>query len=63
MEAIHLLFALNISSSGRYAKGLGEEHRYIFGLAVDYIAHLKAVGLSGNINTSFVECVNLTIRQ
>jgi hypothetical protein len=39
------------------------EHRHVWGLAADYIARLQAAGLSGNINTSFVERVNLTIRQ
>jgi IS1 family transposase len=39
------------------------EHRNIWGAATEYVARLKANGLSGNINTSFVERVNLTIRQ
>ncbi|MFZ6029540.1 MAG: hypothetical protein ACOYYS_17645 [Chloroflexota bacterium] len=38
-------------------------HRHVWGLAADYVTRLKAAGLSGNINTSFVERVNLTIRQ
>ena len=39
------------------------EQRMIWGLATEYAARLKAIGLSGIINTSFVERVNLTIRQ
>ncbi len=33
------------------------------GNAEEYRSRLKANGLSGNINTSFVERANLTIRQ
>lgn len=39
------------------------EQRMIWGLLSDYVSRLKAVGLSGKINTSFVERTNLTIRQ
>jgi IS1 family transposase len=39
------------------------EQRHVWGLPSDYRTLLKAGGLSGNINTSFVERVNLTIRQ
>jgi len=39
------------------------EHRMMCGELDAFVAKLKAVGLSGNINTSFVERVNLTIRQ
>jgi hypothetical protein len=39
------------------------EHRYLWGLAIEYVARLKSVGLSGNINTSFVERIDLTIRR
>ncbi len=39
------------------------EHRNIWGTASEYVLRLKANGLSGKINTSFVERVNLTIRQ
>jgi hypothetical protein len=39
------------------------EQRLIWGLPTDYRSRLKAAGLSGNINTSFVERANLTIRQ
>ena len=39
------------------------EQRMIWGLATEYAARLKAIGLSGSINTSFVERVNLTLRQ
>jgi hypothetical protein len=39
------------------------EQRQIFGLSEEYRRLLKAGGLSGNINTSFVERINLTIRQ
>jgi IS1 family transposase len=39
------------------------EHHYLWGLATEYVARLKAAGLSGNINTSFVERINLTIRR
>lgn len=39
------------------------EQRFIWGSPVAYRSHLKAAGLSGNINTAFVERANLTIRQ
>jgi hypothetical protein len=39
------------------------EQRMIWGLPSEYTSRLKAVGLSGRINTSFVERANLTIRQ
>ena len=39
------------------------EQRMIWGLPTEYSSRLKAVGLSGHINTSFVERANLTIRQ
>ena len=39
------------------------EERQIWGLPEEYRRLLKAGGLSGNINTSFVERINLTIRQ
>ena len=35
----------------------------IWGLPTEYSSRLKAAGLSGRINTSFVERANLTIRQ
>ncbi len=37
--------------------------RFVWGLPFDYFSRLKAAGLSGRINTSFVERANLTIRQ
>ena len=39
------------------------EQRMLWGRLSDYIARLKANGLSGRINTSYVERANLTIRQ
>jgi len=39
------------------------EQRFIWGSPDTYRSRLKAVGLSGNINTAFVERANLTIRQ
>jgi IS1 family transposase len=42
---------------------VGVEHRMLWGDAEEYRSRLKANGLSGNINTSFVERANLTIRQ
>jgi IS1 family transposase len=39
------------------------EQRMMCGLLSEYAARLKANGLSGKINTSFVERANLTIRQ
>ena len=39
------------------------EQRLIWGLPDDYRSRLKDAGLSGNINTAFVERANLTIRQ
>jgi hypothetical protein len=40
---------------------VGVEHRLLWGNAEEYRSRLKANGLSGNINTSFVERANLTI--
>jgi hypothetical protein len=39
------------------------EQRRIWGDAGEYRSRLKAAGLSGNINMSFVERINLTIRE
>jgi hypothetical protein len=39
------------------------EHILLCGLSDTLKARLKAIGLSGRINTAFVERVNLTIRQ
>jgi len=39
------------------------ETRFVWGLPAEYFSRLKAAGLSGRINTSFVERANLTIRQ
>ena len=39
------------------------EQRMIWGLAAEYRTLLKASGMSGKINTAFVERINLTIRQ
>jgi IS1 family transposase len=39
------------------------EHRLLWGCAEECRSRLKSNGLSGNINTSFVERANLTIRQ
>jgi len=39
------------------------ERRLLWGSAEEYRSRLKSNGLSGNINTSFVERANLTIRQ
>ena len=39
------------------------EQRLIWGLLDDYRSRLRAAGLSGNINTAFVERANLTIRR
>lgn len=39
------------------------EYRLLWGSAEEYRSRLKANGLSENINTSFVERANLTIRQ
>lgn len=42
---------------------MGVEKRLLWGNAGEYRSRLKANGLSGSINTSFVERLNLTIRQ
>ena len=39
------------------------EQRMIWGMAAEYGMLLKASGMSGKINTAFVERINLTIRQ
>jgi IS1 family transposase len=42
---------------------VGVEHRLIWGTPQEYLERLKADGLSGCINTAFVERLNLTIRR
>jgi len=42
---------------------VGVEHRMVWGNAEEYRSRLKGDGMSGNINTAFVERANLTIRQ
>jgi hypothetical protein len=39
------------------------EQRMMWGEAGEYRPRLKAAGMSGNINTSFVERINLTIHR
>ena len=39
------------------------EQRLLWGVPADYRSRLRAAGLSGKINTSFVERANLTLRQ
>ena len=39
------------------------EQRMMWGETGEYRSRLKAAGMSGNINTSFVERINLTIRR
>jgi IS1 family transposase/transposase-like protein len=39
------------------------EQRMIWGDPAEYFSRLKTIGLSGNINTAFIERLNLTIRQ
>ena len=39
------------------------ETRLVWGLPTDYFSRLKNAGLSGRINTSYVERANLTLRQ
>jgi IS1 family transposase/transposase-like protein len=47
----------------RRRKTVEVERRILCGKEEDYRERLKSAGLSGRINTSFVERVNLTIRQ
>jgi IS1 family transposase len=39
------------------------EQRLVWGVPADYRSRLRAAGLSGKINTSFVERANLALRQ
>jgi hypothetical protein len=39
------------------------EHSMLWGELENLKARLQAIGLSGRINTAFVERINLTIRQ
>jgi hypothetical protein len=39
------------------------EQRVLCGEKADFVSRLKALGLTGVINTSFVERLNLTIRE
>jgi len=56
-------FYAQVIKQQRRFRLVGVEHRFVWGLPEEYISRLKANGLSGNINTSFVERANLTIRQ
>ena len=52
-----------VIKSRRMHRVVDVEQRMLWGLPAEYSTHLKASLLSGKINTSFVERVNLTIRQ
>jgi hypothetical protein len=56
------LYAQVIKQQRRF-RMVSVEHRLLWGSVEEYRSRLKANGLSGNINTSFVERANLTIRQ
>jgi IS1 family transposase len=56
------LYAQVIKQQRRF-RLVSVEHRLLWGSAEEYRLRLKSNGLSGNINTSFVERANLTIRQ
>jgi IS1 family transposase len=58
----NFLYAQVIKHQKKYSL-VEVEERQIWGLPEEYRRLLKAGGLSGNINTSFVERVNLTIWQ
>jgi IS1 family transposase len=58
----NFLYAQVIKHQRKY-RLVDVEQRQIWGLPEEYRRLLKAGGLSGNINTSFVERINLTIRQ
>jgi len=62
MVAKEFLYAQVIKRQKRH-RLVEVEHRMMWGGLDDFVAKLKSVGLSGNINTAFVERVNLTIRQ
>jgi IS1 family transposase len=47
----------------RQSRTVAVERRLLCGAAEQYRARLQAAGLSGRINTAFIEPVNLTIRQ
>jgi IS1 family transposase len=56
------LYAQVIKQQKRF-RLVSVEHRLLWGSVEEYRSRLKSNGLSGNINTSFIERVNLTIRQ
>jgi IS1 family transposase len=56
------LYAQVIKQQRRF-RLISVEHRFLWGHPDEYTASLKLNGLSGNINTSFVERAKLTIRQ
>lgn len=62
MVLSNFLYAQVIKHQRKY-RLVDVEQRQIWGLPEEYRRLLKAGGLSGNINTSFVERINLTIRQ
>jgi len=56
------LYAQVIKHQKRY-RLVNVEQRMMWGEVGEYRSRLKAAGMSGNINTSFVERINLTIRR
>jgi transposase InsO family protein len=51
------------SSNTNAGENGGSEQRIVWGEEKQYQERLKKAGLSGRINTAFVERINLTIRQ
>lgn len=62
MVLSNFLYGQVIKSRRRH-RVVDVEQRMLWGLPAEYSTRLKASLLSGKINTSFVERVNLTIRQ
>ena len=55
-------YAQVIKSQKRF-RLVSVEHKVVWGMPGEYVQRLKTLGVSGRINTSFVERANLTIRR
>ena len=56
-------FYAQVVKCQRRFRRVSVEHKVIWGMPCEYAQRLKTLGLSGRINTSFVERANLTIRR
>ncbi len=62
MVLTNFVYAQVIKTQRRF-RPVSVDARFVWGLPSEYFSRLKSAGLSGRINTSFIERANLTIRQ